>query len=235
MPATAHEEDIAEGEQRMRTVIFDLDGTLADTSGDLIDAANECFRSLGHNVALDPLVDRATAFKGGRAMLRLGFERLGETRDDASLLSEYETFLEIYGRNLAGTSELYPGAEQALRELADKGYRLGICTNKPVSLADNLMRSLGVRELFDSLVGADTLPVRKPDPAPYVESVRRAGGAIGRSLLIGDTVTDRDTALAARVPFVLVDFGSDDGAYLESDATLPGYDALAETVSRLIG
>ena len=221
----------------MRTVIFDLDGTLADTSGDLIAAANACFESLGRDIALDPEVDRATAFRGGRAMLRLGFERLGETRDEASLLSEYAMFLEIYGRNLNRSSALYPGAEKAVRQLAGEGYRLGICTNKPEALAETLMRSLGVRELFGSLVGADTLPVRKPDPAPYVESVRRAGGAVGRSLLVGDTVTDRDTALAAGVPFVLVDFAFDgeDGQALESDATLPGYDALAETVSRLIG
>lgn len=221
----------------MRTVIFDLDGTLADTSGDLIAAANACFESMGRNVALDPEADKATAFRGGRAMLRLGFERLGETRDDASLLSEYAMFLEIYGRNLNRSSALYPGAEQALRQLADEGYKLGICTNKPEALAETLMRSLGVRELFGSLVGADTLPVRKPDPAPYVESVTRAGGSVGRSLLVGDTVTDRDTALAAGVPFVLVDFAFDDeyGQALNSDATLPGYDALAETVSRLIG
>lgn len=221
----------------MRTVIFDLDGTLADTSGDLIAAANACFESLGRDIALDPEADKATAFRGGRAMLRLGFDRLGETRDDASLLSEYAMFLEIYGRNLNRISALYPGAEQALRQLADEGYRLGICTNKPEALAETLMRSLGVRELFGSLVGADTLPVRKPDPAPYVESVTRTGGAVGRSLLIGDTVTDRDTAFAAGVPFVLVDFSfdSEDGQALESDATLPGYDALAETVSRLIG
>jgi len=99
------------------------------------------------------------------------------------------------------------------------------------------MTRLGVRDLFGSLVGADTLPVRKPDPAPYRAAVERAGGAVAASVLIGDTVTDRDTARAAGVPCALVTFGPDGQAVarLQPEALLDGYEALAEVVSRLIG
>ena len=99
------------------------------------------------------------------------------------------------------------------------------------------MTRLGVRAAFGSLVGADTLPVRKPDPAPLIEAVRRAGGDPARSLLVGDTVTDRATARAAGVPSVLVTFGpgAEDVAALEPEALIGHYDELPGVVARLIG
>ena len=190
----------------MRSVIFDLDGTLADTSRDLVAAANVCFRGLGLGDVLDPLGDASTAMRGGRAMLRLGFERTGSHGAD-EIDRQYPILLEAYGANLSGQSFLFPGAMEAVDALRSHGFATGICTNKPEALAERLMRDLGAREAFASLVGADTLSVRKPDPAPLIEAVRRAGGRLERSLLVGDTVTDRDTARAAGVPSVLVTFG----------------------------
>ena len=220
----------------MRTVIFDLDGTLADTSGDLIAAANARFRDLGHGDVLDPVADMATAFAGGRAMLRLGFDRLGAA-SEAAVDAQYPLLLDAYGETIDVHTVLYPGAVTAVKALLAAGYRVGICTNKPEALAETLMTRLGVRDLFGSLVGADTLPVRKPDPAPYRAAVERAGGAVAASVLIGDTVTDRDTARAAGVPCALVTFGPDGQAVarLQPEALLDGYEALAEVVSRLIG
>ena len=219
----------------MRTVIFDLDGTLADTSGDLIAAANACFRALGHEDVLDPARDQAIAFHGGRALLRLGFLRLGLEEDRAGI--QYPLLLQHYGRNIDVFTRLYPGVVTAVERLRGVGYRTGICTNKPENLAETLIRRLGARKLFDSLVGADTLPVRKPDPAPYVAAVERAGGAVGSSLLVGDTVTDRDTARAAGVPCILVTFGAEgqDVGSLSPDARLDRFDELVGLVARLIG
>ena len=99
------------------------------------------------------------------------------------------------------------GVTEALEELLEEGFAIGICTNKPEALAERLMSALGVRGLFGSLIGADTLPTRKPDIAPYRAAVEGAGGVMSRSLLVGDTVTDRETARAAGVPSVLVSFG----------------------------
>jgi phosphoglycolate phosphatase len=190
----------------MRTVIFDLDGTLADTSADLIAAANACFRGLGHGDMLDPVADALTAFHGGRAMLRLGFSRLGQGGEE-EVDAQYPVLLAAYEEGIDRETRLYPGAIAAVEALRAAGYATGICTNKPEHLAETLMTRLGVRDLFGSLIGADTLPVRKPDPAPYLLSVERAGGRVENSVLIGDTDTDRQTGLAAGVPVALVTFG----------------------------
>lgn len=217
----------------MRTVIFDLDGTLADTSGDLIAAANACFEGLGLGAVLEPKRDQATALRGGRAMLRLGFARLGMGEEQID--GQYPLLLEHYGQAICEYSYMYPGAVEAIETLLARGDRVGICTNKPEGLAETLMQALEVRHLFGSLIGADTLPVRKPDPAPYVEAVQRAGGNPGCSLLIGDTETDRKTAAAAGVPSVLVTFGpGEDVTPLAPEALLSDYADLPDLVAELL-
>ena len=91
----------------------------------------------------------------------------------------------------------------AVAALRGAGYATAICTNKPEGLAEELLRRLGVRGAFDALVGADTFPVRKPDALPYRAAVERAGGRVDRSILIGDTETDRLTGRAAGVPVAM--------------------------------
>jgi phosphoglycolate phosphatase len=220
----------------MRTVIFDLDGTLADTSGDLIAAANACFRGLGLGDLLDAQHDAGTALRGGRAMLNLGFSRV-DGIDPDEVDRQYPVLLEAYAADINSHTVIYPGAMDAVARLKSAGYAVGIATNKPEGLAETLMQSLGVRGEFASLIGADTLPVRKPDPEHHFEAVRRAGGDPQRSLLVGDTATDRDTSRNAGVPSVLVTFGpgSDDVRDLSPEATIDHYDELDAVVTRLIG
>lgn len=220
----------------MRTVIFDLDGTLADTSRDLINAANVCFRELGLGDVLDPMTDGWVGMQGGKAMLREGFRRTA-SHGDAEIERQYPRLLEAYSEALDHYSVLFPGVEIAVEALARQGYRVGICTNKPEALAERLMVSLGVRDMFGALVGADTLPVRKPDPAPLRETIRRVGGDPARAVLVGDTATDRDTARAAGVASILVTFGPLGAAVrdLMPNALLEDYSELPEVVSGLIG
>lgn len=220
----------------MRTVIFDLDGTLADTSADLIAAANACFGGLGHGDVLNAETDALTAFHGARAMLRLGFSRLGPW-SEADVDAQYHPLLTAYEADIDRHTRLYPGAVEAVEALSRAGFRVGICTNKPAGLAELLMTRLGVRGMFASMIGADTLPVRKPDPAPYIASVERAGGSVARSMLIGDTDTDRQTAKAAGVPVALVTFGPSGRrvAELEPEALLDHFDDLLELAERMLG
>lgn len=219
----------------MRTVVFDLDGTLADTSGDLINAANVCFRNLGLGDLLQQGQDAATAVRGGRAMLTLGFERAGGI-DPAEIDRQYPNLLAAYAEDLSTHTTFYDGALDAVCELREHGCKVAICTNKPEALAVQLMTELGALDLFDALIGADTLPVRKPDPAPYHAAVARAGGTVERSLMVGDTLTDQSTARAAGVPSVLVAFGPQGRkiADLQPDALLHHYRDLTALVHELI-
>ena len=219
----------------MRTVVFDLDGTLADTSADLIAAANACFQGLGLGSPLDPVADALTAFHGGRAMLRLGFARTGGNQDLVD--AQYPVLLAAYADCIDRETRLYPGAVKAVETLLQMGFATAICTNKPEGLAETLMTRLGVRGLFGARVGADTLPVRKPDPAPYRLSVERAGGAVAHSMLVGDTLTDRDTGRNAGVPVALVTFGPEGAgvARFDPEALLHRFADLPEMAERLLG
>lgn len=220
----------------MRTLVFDLDGTLADTSADLIAAANACFEARGLGVVLDPTRDALTAFRGGRAMLRLGFARTLPDWDEAMVDADYPRLLAAYADGIDRHTRLYPGAGEAVEGLRAAGWRTAICTNKPEGLAETLVTRLGVRGLFGALVGADTLPVRKPDPAPYRLAVGRAGGQVAASALVGDTLTDVETARAAGVPVALVAFGPEgEGiARLRPDGVLRDYGGLAVLADALI-
>lgn len=216
----------------MRCVVFDLDGTLADTSTDLIAAANASLPA----PVLGP-GDAATAFQGGRAMLRLGFERLGRVWTEAEMQVAYTTLLDHYRQAIAVHTRLYPGAMAAVETLRTKGFATAICTNKPEGLADALLHRLGVRSAFAALIGADTLYARKPDPAPYLAAVARAGGVLARSMLVGDTETDAKTAAAAGVPAALVTFGPEGAGVVRfrPAALLDRYEDLPDLAERLLG
>ncbi|WP_299079942.1 HAD-IA family hydrolase [uncultured Ruegeria sp.] len=220
----------------MRTVIFDLDGTLADTSGDLLAAANHCFRHMGHGDVLVHGQDAGVALRGGRMMLTHGLKRVGAFQE-RTVLDYYPMLLKAYSEAIDTHTTFYPGALQAVDLLKRAGYGVGICTNKPEALAELLLTRMGVRDRFASLVGADTLTVRKPDPEPLREAARRAGGDPELCVLIGDSDTDRNTARAAGVPSVLVTFGpsGDDMAALEPEALLHHFDDLPGMVPGLIG
>ncbi|KUF09113.1 HAD-IA family hydrolase [Pseudoponticoccus marisrubri] len=220
----------------MRCVIFDLDGTLADTSGDLIAAANVCFDAMGAGVRLDPGADAGVALRGGRAMLTEGLGRIGGA-DPAVVDRWYPALLEAYGGALDVHTRMYPGAAETVEALRRDGYAVGVCTNKPEALAQRLLAALGVRDLFGALIGADTLATRKPDVAPYWAAVEGAGGRRDASLLVGDSDTDRKTAAAAGVPCILVTFAPGGAAVRElaPEGVIDAFAELPAEVRRLIG
>lgn len=159
----------------MRVAVFDLDGTLADTSADLIAAANAALEEAGFGAPLDPLRDRTFAFAGGRAMLRAGQERTCGACDEAAVEAAYPRLLHHYAANIDRHTRAYDGVEAALDALAAAGWSLAVCTNKPVALADTLLARLGLRGRFRAMLGADSLIWRKPDPRHLLETIARAG------------------------------------------------------------
>lgn len=221
------------------TVVFDLDGTLADTAADLIAAANACFAARGLGSLLDPVADALIAFHGGRAMLRAGYGRIPSDvlLPPGAEDEDFPRLLDYYDQGIAVSTRLYDGVESALDALAAEGFVLAVCTNKPEALAEKLLSALGIRDSFAAMVGADTLPVRKPDPRPYAAAVDRAGGAVARSFLVGDTETDVKTARACGVPVALVGFGPEgaDIARLSPDGILAQYTDLPQLARDWLG
>jgi phosphoglycolate phosphatase len=216
---------------RFDVVAFDLDGTLAYTAPDLAAALNRTLRALGRP-PVPPGSVRHLVGHGARALLRRGLAASGEA-PEALVERGYAIFLEHYGAHICDETTAFPGIHDALESLASAGAALAICTNKPEALTLRLVEALGLGNRFAAMVGGDTLPARKPDPAPLLEAIARAGG--GRAVLVGDSIVDADTARAAGVPFVAVSFGFSDrpvGA-LGADAVIDHFDELMSALRRL--
>ena len=187
-------------------VVFDLDGTLADTAPDLTAALNHSLASLGRPPIPAESV-RHMVGHGARALLQNGLAATGAV-NEALIEEGFPIFLDYYERHICDHSYPFPGVEAALDALAAQGVRLAVCTNKLEGLARAFIAALGWTDRFAAIVGGDTLPVRKPDPAPLFAAIEQAGG--GRAAFVGDSITDTDTARAAKLPCVALSFGFHD-------------------------
>lgn len=214
-------------------VVFDLDGTIADTAPDLAAALNAALVSLGRPAQSLEAV-RGMIGHGTRALLRNGLAATGGG-DEAVMNEAYPVLLSYYEAHICDLSLPYPGVEQTLDELAAQGARLALCTNKPAALTHKLLAALGWQERFASVVGGDTLSVSKPDPAPLHLAIAEAGG--GPAAFVGNSIVDIQTAKAAGVPSVAVSFGFADrpARELGADAVIDRYAELIPTLAALAG
>jgi len=212
-------------------VAFDLDGTLADTAPDLAAALNHTLGALGRH-GIDPGSVRNLVGHGAKALIRKGLAVTGSTSEEL-VERGFPIFLEYYGAHICEGTRLFPEVDAALDTLRAAGLKLALCTNKPESLTHLLLEALNWTGRFDSVIGGDTLAVRKPDPAPLHEAIVRAGG--GRAAFVGDSITDADTAKAARLPFVAVSFGFSDRPVeqLGADLIIHHYSELHDALARL--
>jgi phosphoglycolate phosphatase len=191
-----------------KAVVFDLDGTLVDTAPDLAAATNHVLVRHGRRpVSLDEV--RAMVGRGARKLIERGFAATGAPVDMAAMDDHYRLFIDHYRENIIERSRPFPGTVEVLARCRDAGFAVGICTNKIESLSVLLIERLGLSHHFGAIVGADTIGVAKPDPAPYRETVRRLR-AEGASIMVGDSETDILTARAAGVPVIAVTFGYTD-------------------------
>lgn len=213
------------------TIVFDLDGTLVDTAGDLAASLNHALAHLGRP-PVDPMAVRSMVGQGARRLLQHGLTASGADAD-ALVEAGLPHFLAYYRANIAVHSRPFERAAQTLDALAADGRRLAVCTNKPEALARQLLGALGWDKRFDALSGADTWPWKKPDPRHLVDTVALAGGQ--RALFVGDSATDAATALAAEIPLILVTFGYADAplASLGADRLIDHFDQLAPAIAAI--
>ncbi len=217
------------------TLVFDLDGTLADTAPDLMAALN--FVLTREDVAPLPVAAaRRLLGAGGRALIQRGFAEAGRALDAATLERLFVDFLAHYNAHIADGSTLFPGVVACLDRCAAAGWRLAVCTNKMERSTKLLLDKLGVLDRFAFVCGQDTFGVGKPDPKPWVETVRAAGGGLESAVMVGVSKTDIATARAAGAPVICVDFGYTDVpvAELSPDRVVSHFDALFDAAAELL-
>jgi phosphoglycolate phosphatase len=187
---------------RYEHVAFDLDGTLIDSRADLAAATNHVLRSF----ALPEIPPESVFALVGEGARRLVERALGPGR--AALVDEgVVRFLDYYREHLLDATHLYPGVRAALVALAAGGVALSALSNKPADLSERVLAGLQIRDLFGDVIGGDSLPTRKPDPAGLERLRRRTGTATARMLLVGDSPVDLATATAAGTAFCGVTWG----------------------------
>lgn len=180
-------------------LVFDLDGTLIDSAPDIHAAANRLLAEEGLPSMTLPQV-RAMIGRGVPWLMQQLLAESGQPADPGRAARMAARYVDGF-ENAVHLTVPYPGVERALMALGDAGHRLAVCTNKPMAATEAVLRHLGLRDYFAALVAGDSLPVRKPDPAPLRAAVAALGG--GAAVYVGDHEVDAETATGAGLPFVL--------------------------------
>lgn len=220
-------------------LVLDLDGTIAETAGDLIGVLN--FILVREGFAPVSIADgRQMVGAGAKALIERGFTANGASLSPERLQALFVEFLEIYESRIAQESTLFPGLEAALDRFTQAGWGLAVCTNKMESASVKLLQALGVADRFAAICGQDTFrvagaPISKPDARALLMTIEMAGGDASHCIMVGDSRTDIQTAKNAGVPVVAVDFGYTDVHVreLEPDVVISHFDDLWTAVASL--
>lgn len=170
----------------IRTVLFDLDGTLADTAPDLAWALNQVLQEQGHSPLPYEHI-RPVVSHGGIALIKLGFAL---EEDDPGFQPLRQRLLTLYHENIAHQTRLFDGMAELLAELERRGLNWGVVTNKPTWLTEPLLEALALQRRAATIVSGDTLPHSKPHPAPMLLACEQAGSQAGQCLYLGDAERD---------------------------------------------
>lgn len=192
-----------------RLIAFDLDGTLVDSRRDLADSANELIIELGGSPlpeeAIARMVGEGAAVLVRRALTAAGVTNLSRA-PSTDARAAVTRFLEIYDTRLLRHTRVYAGMEEAVRFARTLGC-VAVLTNKPLGPSERILEALGIRDLFDFVVGGDGPMPRKPDPSSLNALIHQAGAAPATSMLVGDSTIDHETAVRAGVRCCIVSFG----------------------------
>jgi phosphoglycolate phosphatase len=219
---------------KLETLIFDLDGTLVDSAPDLASAVNALLGEYDAPPLTEADVRSMIGDGVGRLVSRaLAARGLGRGAPDFQQAA-LARFLALYDRCLTAQTKPYPPVIETLTALRRRGFRMAVCTNKPLEPTRRILAALRLADFFGAVIGGDSLPTRKPAPEPLLTAISRSGGIPERSAMIGDSANDILCARAAGVAGILIpsDYGpADSGAATDADLSLPDFGALPAAVS----
>ncbi len=193
------------------TVLFDLDGTLIDTAPDLMNAHNHVMKKYGYETKstddIRKLVGKGSASLIGRSVW-------GQAKKEFSLVSDQivkkemvKEFIDYYANNIAVESKLVNGVLEFLNWSKKNNISMGVCTNKQEYLSIDLLKKLKIYDYFEYVAGSDTFDYCKPDPRHLTNVIEIMQGDINKSIMIGDSETDAESAKSACIPFILLEDG----------------------------
>ena len=193
------------------TILFDLDGTLADTAPDLMKAHNHVMNKFGYSSkSMDEirnLVGRGAAVMIGRSIWGSARKELSKISDEKIKKDMTKEFIKFYENNLVVETQLLNGVEKFLLWAKSNDISMGVCTNKQEHLAIELLKKINIYDFFEYVAGGNTFDYCKPDPRHITNMVEIMGGDIRKTIMIGDSENDADAAKSAGVPMILVEDG----------------------------
>ncbi len=186
------------------TILFDLDGTIVDTAPDLMAAHNHVMKKFGHQERkLNDI--KSLAGKGAWMMMQRSFKR--EVTNENTKKEMTKEFIDYYSKNIDKNSKPIKGVVKFLNWALSKKISLAVCTNKQERLALDLLKKINLFHYFEYVAGCDTFEFNKPDPRHLTNVVEIIGGDLKKTIMVGDSEVDANSANNANLPFVLVENG----------------------------
>jgi len=209
-------------------ILIDVDGTLVDSVPDLAYCVDELMKALGRPPHGEAKVRNWVGNGVERLVRRALIGQLDGEPPDEDYARAYPIFLDLYAENTSKRSRLYPGIREGVDWLKAQGYLLGCVTNKAAQFTIPLLKDLGIHDRFGIVVSGDTLPVKKPDPAPLLHAARHFGITPEESLMVGDSVSDVKAARAAGFQIVCMSYGYNHGVDIRTAQPDAVIDSLVE-------
>jgi phosphoglycolate phosphatase len=219
---------------RFDTVIYDLDGTLIDSAKDMQVAVSRVLADHGLPAVTEDDV-RIFMGQGSKVTMNKAFTKYGKTLDDEALSAVTKEFVRYYEADPVSHTSAFAGVSEVVQGFAKLGLKQGVCTNKFERPSRMILEHLKLMPPITDLAGADTFPVRKPDPRHILMLIERMGRTPDKAVMVGDSIHDVEAAHAAGLPAVLVSWGyTATPAYeLGAEAVIERFDALPQALEKL--